>query len=64
MRHTEFWSRLEEALGPAYAHAWAKTQVIGTLGSRTPQEALDAGVPPKEVWREVWRVLELPPSLR
>jgi hypothetical protein len=38
--------------------------VIGTLGSRTPQEALDAGVPPKEVWREVWRVLELPPSQR
>jgi hypothetical protein len=64
MRHTEFWTRLEEALGPGYAGPWAKTQVIGTLGSRTPQEALDAGVPPKEVWREVWRVLELPPSQR
>jgi hypothetical protein len=64
MRHTEFWTRLEEVLGPTYARPWAKTQVIGTLGGRTPQEALDAGVPPKEVWREVWRVLELPPTLR
>jgi hypothetical protein len=64
MRHTEFWARLEEVLGPGYARPWAKTQVIGALGGRTPQEALDAGVPPKEVWREVWRVLELPPSLR
>ena len=25
---------------------------------------LDAGIPPKEVWREVWRVLDLPPSER
>ncbi len=64
MRHTEFWARLEEVLGPGYAGPWAKTQVIGALGGRTPQEALDAGVPPKAVWREVWRVLELPPSLR
>lgn len=64
MRHTEFWSRMEEVLGPAYARAWATNQVIGTLDSRTPQEALDAGVPPKEVWREVWRVLQLPPSLQ
>ena len=64
MRHTELWARLEEALGPAYAQTWASDQVIGLLGSRTVVEALDDGVPPKEVWREVWRVLELPPSQR
>jgi hypothetical protein len=55
---------MREVLGTTYAEAWASQQVIGTLGGRTPQEALDAGVPPKEVWREVWRVLELPPSHR
>jgi hypothetical protein len=27
-------------------------------------EALDAGMEPKVVWREVWRVLELPASER
>lgn len=64
MRHTEFWSRMEHALGSSYAAAWASQQVIGTLGGRTPQEALEAGVPPKDVWREVWRVLDLPPSQR
>ena len=37
MRHTEFWARLEEALGPAYAGPWAKTQVIGT--ARQPHPA-------------------------
>ena len=64
MRHTEFWARLDAALGSSYARVWAESQVIGGLGSRTVREALDAGVPPKEVWREVWRALELPDSER
>ena len=64
MRHTEFWARMDAALGPTYARVWAETQVIGTLGGRTVQQALDAGVAPKQVWREVWRVLELPDSER
>lgn len=53
---------MEDALGPAYARSWAGSQVLGTLGGRTVLEALDAGVPPKQVWREVCRVLELPPA--
>lgn len=60
MRHTEFWQRLDEALGPAWSRTWAEMFVIGDLGSRTAKEALDAGVPPKEVWSAVWRALELP----
>jgi hypothetical protein len=38
--------------------------VIGELDHCTVQEALDAGVPPKQVWRAVWSTLELPPSER
>lgn len=60
MKHTEFWSRLEEALGPAYARSWASMYVLADLGGRTVDEALAAGVPPKEVWRAVWSALELP----
>jgi hypothetical protein len=55
---------MDAALGSSYAEAWASQQVIGALGGRTVQQALDAGTPPKEVWREVWRVLDLPPSQR
>ncbi len=62
MRHTEFWSRLEHVQGLAYARSWASMTVIGDLGSRTVVEALDAGVPPKQVWAAVWKFLELPPS--
>ncbi len=64
MRHTEFWTRMDDALGAAYARVWAETQVIGALGGRTVLEALDAGMEPKVVWREVWQVLELPASER
>jgi hypothetical protein len=55
---------MEDALGPAYYRAWASRFVIGELGERTAQEALDAGVPPKQVWAAVWRALELPASQR
>jgi hypothetical protein len=60
MRHTEFWERMEAALGASYARHWAAQYVIGDLGGRTADEALAAGVPPKEVWRAVWAALELP----
>ncbi|MBO0842742.1 MAG: DUF3046 domain-containing protein, partial [Nocardioides sp.] len=32
MRHTEFWSRMEDALGAGYARAWASQFVMGSLG--------------------------------
>ena len=64
MRHTEFWARMEHALGSGYAKPWAGQFVMGELGGRTAQEALDAGVPPKQVWAAVWRALGLPDSER
>jgi hypothetical protein len=64
MRHTEFWARMEHALGPAYARSWAEQQVIASLGGRTVVEALDDGEPPRQVWRAVWERLELPASER
>ena len=51
---------MEEALGPAYYRAWAEQIVMAELGGRTAREALDAGVPPKQVWAAVWRALDLP----
>jgi hypothetical protein len=37
---------------------------VRDLDGRTTQEALDAGVPPKQVWAAVHRQLELPDSER
>lgn len=55
---------MEQHLGAGYARVWAEQFVIADLGHRTAQEALEAGMAPKEVWRAVWQVLELPASER
>lgn len=64
MRHTEFWERMESALGSSYARTWSREHVIADLGGRTVVEALDAGESPKTVWLAVWRALGLPASER
>ena len=64
MRHTEFWARMELVLGPAYAPVWARQQVLTALDDRTVAQALDAGEPPKLVWRVVAEALSLPDSQR
>lgn len=53
MRLTDFWARLEEAFGPAYAASMASDQVLPQLAGRTIREALDAGVDTVVVWRAV-----------
>jgi hypothetical protein len=50
---------MEHHLGSAYAASWARDQVLGSLGGRTAQEAIDAGEDPKTVWRAVCDALEL-----
>ena len=64
MRHTEFWDRMDAALGPAYSRVWARQQVLGDLDSRTVDEALEQGEPPKQVWKAVAEALRLPESQR
>jgi len=64
MRHSELWERLNHHLTRGYAQVWADTQVLGSLGGRTVNQALDAGVEPKAVWRAVHAALELPPRER
>ena len=64
VREAELWARLTHQLGRVPALIWAESHVIGELGSRTVREALDAGVPCKQIWRAVWQNLELPASDR
>jgi hypothetical protein len=64
MRHTEFWARMEHALGASYARTWSREHVLADLGGRTVSEALEAGETPKRVWQAVWRALGLPPTER
>lgn len=55
---------MDHHLGAGYARVWADQFVMSELGGRTANEALDAGLEPKQVWRAVWAALELPASER
>ncbi|MBC7631129.1 DUF3046 domain-containing protein [Aeromicrobium sp.] len=64
MKHSEFWVRMDQHLGFAYARVWAGQHVMRELGGRTAAEALEQGEPPKTVWRAVHATLGLPASER
>jgi hypothetical protein len=60
VKETELWQRLESVLGAGYFRVWAMEFSLADLGNRTVAQAVDDGVPSKEIWRAVWAALELP----
>ena len=50
MKLSEFQRAVADEFGSGYGHALLTDLVLGELGGRTAQQAIDAGVPPREVW--------------
>ncbi|HEU5240776.1 MAG TPA: DUF3046 domain-containing protein [Ornithinibacter sp.] len=59
MRHSRFWALAEDEFGAAYAHSLAGSTHIAALGGRTAVEALDAGIPPRDVWIALCEVMDV-----
>lgn len=53
MRRTDFFERLREVFGPAYASSVAADQVLPQLGGRTIDIALADGEEVHVIWRAV-----------
>ncbi|WP_018686248.1 DUF3046 domain-containing protein [Actinokineospora enzanensis] len=64
MRITAFRARLADEFGAARAETIAHDHVFAALGGRTVDQALDAGLPTKEIWQVVCEVYEVPPERR
>ncbi|GAA4446969.1 DUF3046 domain-containing protein [Actinokineospora soli] len=64
MRITAFRARLAEEFGPVRADTIARDHVFSALGGRTVDQALDAGLPAKEIWRAVCDAFEVPTERR
>lgn len=64
VRLTEFWARMNDHFGAAYAESWSRDYVLAELGGRTVAEALAQGEDAKTVWRAVCDALGLPASRR
>ncbi|WP_424185138.1 DUF3046 domain-containing protein [Actinokineospora sp. G85] len=64
MRITAFRSRLADEFGALRADTIAQDHVFSALGGRTIDQALDAGLPTKEIWQAVCDAFEVPAERR
>ncbi|WP_129336822.1 DUF3046 domain-containing protein [Cellulomonas endophytica] len=64
MTYREFWALVDEVLGRAQGRVLVRELVLGPVGDRTAQAALDDGVPPREVWHALCDALEVPDARR
>ncbi|WP_250027169.1 DUF3046 domain-containing protein [Paractinoplanes maris] len=53
MRLTDFWTRLAEAFGSAYARSIAADHSFAELGHRTINQAIADGIDTATIWRAV-----------
>lgn len=63
MRYSEFRDLVVDVLGPV-GPTLVRDQVLGGLGDRTAEQALDDGVDPRLVWRVLCDAIEVPEELR
>ena len=64
MRITVFRRMMTEEFGSLRAEMLAKDHVLASLGGRTVEQALAAGVPAKDIWRAVCDDFEVPAERR
>jgi Protein of unknown function (DUF3046) len=64
MRRSEFWTLVDGELGAVQGRTLVADHVVGGLGHRTAQQALDDGDDPREVWLALCVELEVPPERR
>ena len=62
MKLSEFQRAIVDEFGTQYGRALTSDLVLGEVGGRTAQQALDAGVPPREVWLALCRETGVPQS--
>ncbi|MEU5852058.1 DUF3046 domain-containing protein [Saccharopolyspora shandongensis] len=64
MRHTAFRQRMADEFGRVRSEMLAQDHVFSTLGGRTIDQALEAGLSTKEVWQAVCEAFEVPAERR
>lgn len=60
MRVSEFWRLMDGEFGAASGQHLAASLNLSSLGSRTAQSALEAGVDPREVWEALCLMQDVP----
>jgi hypothetical protein len=63
MRLSEFHYAVTEEFG-AYGAVLVRDLVLSALGGRTAEQAIAAGLPPREVWFALCAAEDVPPARR
>ena len=64
VRLTYFRELMETEFGVARAAAVSRDHVFSELGGRTVEQALEAGIEPRAVWKAVCDAYDVPPARR
>lgn len=64
VRLTHFRALMADEFGAVRATSLARDHVFAGLDGRTVEQALEAGVDPKDVWRAVCEAFEVPAERR
>ena len=64
MRITVFRDKMSNEFGRVRAEMLAKDHVFSALGGRSIDEALEAGLPAKEIWHAVCEAFDIPMNRR
>jgi hypothetical protein len=55
---------MDDEFGAGYSRVLSSTLVLAGVGGRTADQALDSGVPPRQVWLALCEVQDVPPERR
>lgn len=64
MRLSEFRLAVVEAFGDGYAPTLCKQLALTNLDSLTANEALERGIPPRDVWHALCDQMDVAPAVR
>ncbi|MCB5293610.1 DUF3046 domain-containing protein [Arthrobacter sp. SO3] len=64
MRISDFWRLMDDEFGAGYSRVLSSSLVLAGVGGRTAEQALNAGVPPRQVWLALCEVQDVPPERR
>ncbi|WP_024366756.1 DUF3046 domain-containing protein [Arthrobacter sp. TB 26] len=64
MRISDFWRLMDDEFGAGYSRVLSSSLVLAGIGGRTADQALSAGVPPRQVWLAMCEVQDVPPERR
>ena len=64
VRLSDFWRLMDDEFGAAYARSLARDHVLAALGNRTPLQALESGIMPREAWLALCVDMDVPVERR